>query len=100
MRRHVIEICRSSGSCLYEDHQGSNTESAVASWNLLGADNHGLGFAAAALYAAQVQKHPMVAPSAEYYLLTAGGITVSLGIIAATFPLLARITGPEVARNE
>jgi hypothetical protein len=25
---------------------------------------------------------------------------VSLGIIAATFPLLARITGPEVARNE
>ena len=28
------------------------------------------------------------------------GITASLGIIAATFPLLARITGPEVARNE
>jgi len=25
---------------------------------------------------------------------------VSLGIIAATFPLLARITGPEAARNE
>jgi hypothetical protein len=25
---------------------------------------------------------------------------VSLGIIAATFPLLARITGPEVARND
>jgi hypothetical protein len=25
---------------------------------------------------------------------------VSLGIIAATFPLLKRITGPEVARNE
>jgi hypothetical protein len=30
----------------------------------------------------------------------AGGVIVSLGIIAATFPLLARITGPEVARNE
>jgi len=25
---------------------------------------------------------------------------VALGIIAATFPLLARITGPEVARND
>jgi hypothetical protein len=25
---------------------------------------------------------------------------VSLGLIAATFPLLERITGPEVARNE
>jgi hypothetical protein len=24
----------------------------------------------------------------------------ALGIIAATFPLLARITGPEVARNQ
>ena len=42
----------------------------------------------------------MVAPGAAYYLLTAGGIIVSLGIIAAAFPLLARITGPEVARNE
>jgi len=42
----------------------------------------------------------MVAPSAAYYLLTAGGILAALGIIAATFPLLARITGPEVARNE
>jgi predicted lysophospholipase L1 biosynthesis ABC-type transport system permease subunit len=60
----------------------------------------GIGFAAAALYAAEVQKHLMVAPSAEYYLLTASGIIVSLGIIAATFPLLARITGPEVARND
>jgi hypothetical protein len=32
--------------------------------------------------------------------LTAGGILAALGIIAATFPLLARITRPEVARNE
>ena len=35
-----------------------------------------------------------------YYLLTAAGIIVSLGIIAATFPLLTRITGPEAARND
>jgi hypothetical protein len=60
----------------------------------------GTGFAAAALFASEAQNHPMVAPGAAYYLLTAGGIIVSLGIIAATFPLLARITGPEVARNE
>jgi hypothetical protein len=60
----------------------------------------GTGFGAAALYASEAQQHPMVAPGAAYYLLTAGGILVSLGIIAATFPLLARITGPEVARNE
>jgi hypothetical protein len=60
----------------------------------------GTGFGAAAEYASVAQQHPMVAPGAAYYLITAGGILVSLGIIAATLPLLARITGPEVARNE
>ena len=60
----------------------------------------GTGFGAAAEYASVAQHRAMVAPGAVYYLITAGGILVSLGIIAATFPLLARITGPEVARNE
>ena len=60
----------------------------------------GTGFGAAAMFAAEAQQHPMVAPGAAYYLLTAGGILAALGIIAATFPLLRRITGPEVARNE
>jgi hypothetical protein len=60
----------------------------------------GTGFGAAAMFASEAQQHPMVAPGAAYYLITAAGILVSLGIIAATFPLLARITGPEVARNE
>ena len=45
-------------------------------------------------------QHPIVPPGAAYYLLTGGGIVAALGIIAATFPPLARITGPEVARNE
>jgi hypothetical protein len=60
----------------------------------------GTGFGAAAMFASEAQQHPMVAPGVAYFLLTAAGIVVSLGIIAATFPLLARITGPEVARNE
>jgi hypothetical protein len=60
----------------------------------------GTGFAGAAMYASEAQQHAMVAPGPAYYLLTASGIVVSLGIIAATFPLLARITGPEVARND
>jgi hypothetical protein len=60
----------------------------------------GTGFAGAAMFASEAQQHPMVAPGLAYYLMTAGGILVSLGIIAATFPLLERITGPEVARNE
>jgi predicted lysophospholipase L1 biosynthesis ABC-type transport system permease subunit len=60
----------------------------------------GTGFAGAAMFASEAQQHPMVPPSAAYYLLITAGILVSLGMIAATFPLLARITGPEVARNE
>ncbi len=59
----------------------------------------GVGFAAAAMYAA-AQVGPFVAPGAAYYVITGVGIAVSLGIIASTMPLLRRITGPEVARNE
>ena len=45
-------------------------------------------------------QHALVAPDTAYYLFTAAGIAASLGIVAATFPLLRRITGPEAARNE
>jgi hypothetical protein len=60
----------------------------------------GAGFGGAEMNASLQQGHSIAAPGAAFYLLTAGGIIVSLGIIAATFPLLARITGPEAARNE
>jgi hypothetical protein len=52
------------------------------------------------MFATVPLQHPLVAPATAYYLITAAGFAVSLGIIAATFPLLRRITGPEVARNE
>jgi hypothetical protein len=39
-------------------------------------------------------------PGAEYYVIVLAGLAVSLGIIASTFPVLDRITGPETARNE
>jgi hypothetical protein len=60
----------------------------------------GVGFGASAMYASAQMQHSLVAPGIAYYLITAAGIAVSLGIIAATFPLLTRITGPEAARNE
>jgi hypothetical protein len=59
----------------------------------------GVGFAAAAMYAA-AQIGPFAAPGVAYYLIAGAGIALSLGIIASTKPLLRRITGPEVARNE
>jgi hypothetical protein len=60
----------------------------------------GVGFAVSAMFASMQLEHPLVAPGAGYYLLTGAGIAAALGVIAATFPLLRRITGPEVARNE
>ena len=60
----------------------------------------GVGFIGAAMFASVQLQHSLVAPGAGYYLLTAVGLVASLAIIASTFPLLRRITGPDAARNE
>jgi hypothetical protein len=60
----------------------------------------GTGFGASAMYAAMEMKLSLVSPGAAYYVLTTAGIVLALGLIAATFPLLRRITGPETARSE
>ncbi|MGH3151344.1 MAG: FtsX-like permease family protein [Streptosporangiaceae bacterium] len=60
----------------------------------------GTGFGVSAMYAATEMQLALVAPGAAYFVLTAAGIVVALGLIAATFPLLRRITGPETARSE
>ncbi|HEV8571166.1 MAG TPA: hypothetical protein VGQ92_29420 [Actinoplanes sp.] len=39
-------------------------------------------------------------PGIGYYAVVIAGLAISLGIIAATLPLLERITGPETARND
>jgi hypothetical protein len=39
-------------------------------------------------------------PGPAYYGFVVGGVLLSLGIIAATLPLLGRMTGPEAARSE
>jgi hypothetical protein len=58
------------------------------------------GFVAAQLFLAAQLGYRLTPPGAGYYLIVAGGLVASLGIIAATLPLLGRITGPETARNE
>ncbi|HEY2579993.1 MAG TPA: FtsX-like permease family protein [Streptosporangiaceae bacterium] len=60
----------------------------------------GLGFLASELFLKAQLGYSIRPPGAEYYGIVAAGVAASLGIIAATFPLLNRITGPEVARNE
>jgi hypothetical protein len=39
-------------------------------------------------------------PHPEFYVIVTAGLIASLGIIASTLPLLNRLTGPEIARND
>jgi hypothetical protein len=58
------------------------------------------GLTAAALFLRAQLDQTLQAPGPPYYLLMAGGVLASLAIIASTFPLLGRISGPESARND
>jgi FtsX-like permease family protein len=58
------------------------------------------GFVAADLFLRSQLSETLRLPGAGFYTIVAGGMAVALGIIVSTFPLLERITGPEVARNE
>jgi hypothetical protein len=60
----------------------------------------GAGFGAAAMFSATEMQRPLAGPGAAYYVMTAAGIVLALGLILATFPLLRRITGPETARTD
>jgi hypothetical protein len=98
-RKRPFSLLRLTGARLATLRRVVALESAVPLF-AVAAVAIGTGFGAAAEFASVAQHYPMAAPGVAYYLITAGGILVSLGIIAATFPLLARITGPEVARND
>jgi hypothetical protein len=58
------------------------------------------GFLASDLFLRSELSETLRAPGPGYYLIVLAGLVASLGVIASTFPLLDRITGPEVARNE
>ncbi len=60
----------------------------------------GMGFLAAGLFLNSQLGLSLRPPGLDYYVLVIAGLAASLGLIAATFPLIERITGPEVARNE
>lgn len=60
----------------------------------------GMGFLAADLFLRSQMDYTLRAPGVAYYVIVLAGLAASLGIIAATGPLLRRITGPETARNE
>ena len=59
-----------------------------------------VGLVSAALYLHSQVGIAFSMPGIGYWATVLAGLAVSLAIIASTFPLLNRITGPEVARNE
>jgi hypothetical protein len=59
-----------------------------------------IGLVSAALYLHSQVGIAFRTPGSAYWATVLGGLAVSLAIIASTFPLLNRMTGPEVARND
>ncbi|HEY3907979.1 MAG TPA: FtsX-like permease family protein [Streptosporangiaceae bacterium] len=60
----------------------------------------GAGLLAAYLFLNSQLSYPLQWPTAAFYAIVAAGLGASLLLIVGTLPLLRRMTGPEVARNE
>jgi hypothetical protein len=60
----------------------------------------GTGLAAADLFLRSQLHESLRTPGTNYYLIVLAGLVGSLAVIASSLPLLERITGPEVGRNE
>lgn len=60
----------------------------------------GTGLAAADLFLRSQLGESLRMPGVNYYLIVLAGIAGSLAVVASTLPLIERITGPEVGRNE
>jgi hypothetical protein len=67
---------------------------------LVAAVSIAVGLVSAALYLRSQVGIAFSIPGIAYWATVVGGLAASLAIIASTFPLLDRMTGPEVARND
>ena len=98
-RKRPFSLLRLSGAPLGMLRRMVALESAVPLL-VVAVVSTGLAFLAAELFLKAQLGYSIRPPGADYYGIVGAGLAASLGIIAATFPLLNRITGPEVARNE
>ena len=67
---------------------------------VIAAASAGTGLLAAQLFLRSQLDDSLRPPGAGYYATVLGGLAAALGIIAATLPLLERLTGPEGARTD
>jgi hypothetical protein len=98
-RRRPFSLLRLTGAPLGMLRHVVTLESAVPLL-LVAVVSIGAGFGASALFLRPQLGYNLSWPDPAYYVMTLAGIVLSLAIIAATFPLLTRITGPDVARND
>jgi hypothetical protein len=98
-RRRPFSLLRLSGASRKLLHRVVTLESALPLL-LVAAVSIVVGLLAAALYLHSQVGLAFSLPGFSYWTTVIGGLAASMAIIAATFPILDRITGPEVARND
>jgi hypothetical protein len=98
-RRRPFSLLRLAGAPTKLLHRVVALESALPLL-LVAAVSIVVGLGSAALYLHSQVDIAFRLPGIAYWATVVGGIAASLAIIASTFPLLNRMTGPEVARNE
>jgi hypothetical protein len=98
-RRRPFSLLRLTGVPRKLLHRVVTLESALPLL-LVAAVSIVVGLLAAALYLRSQVGLAFSLPGFSYWITVIGGLAASMAIIAATFPILDRITGPEVARNE
>ena len=98
-RRRPFSLLRLTGVPRKLLHRVVTLESALPLF-LVAAVSIVVGLLAAALYLHSQVGLAFSLPGFSYWTTVIGGLAASMAIIAATFPILDRITGPEVARNE
>ena len=98
-RRRPFSLLRLTGVPRKLLHRVVTLESALPLL-LVAAVSIVVGLLAAALYLHSQVGLAFSLPGFSYWTTVIGGLAASMAIIAATFPILDRITGPEVARNE
>jgi hypothetical protein len=98
-RRRPFSLLRLTGVSTALLHRVVALESALPLL-LVAAVSIVVGLASAALYLHSQVNIAFSLPGIAYWATVLGGLAASLAIIASTFPLLDRMTGPEVARND
>jgi hypothetical protein len=98
-RKRPFSLLRLTGAPLGLLRRVVALESAVP-LVVLAAVSIGTGFLAAGMFLTAQLDETLQAPGASYYVIVLAGLLASLAVIASTLPMLRRLTGPEVARNE